>query len=135
MTDQQSKKSESQWKQKLTDEEYHVLREKGTEPPFSGEYVHYDKDGIYRCAACGAALFSSDSKYDSNSGWPSYWKPISKDAVKTQPDNSLLMHRTEILCGNCGSHLGHLFNDGPQPTGQRYCVNSVALDFDQNSEE
>jgi peptide-methionine (R)-S-oxide reductase len=123
-------KTEEEWKQKLTPEQYAVLREKGTEAPFSGKLLKETRDGVYRCAACGNALFSSDTKFDSGTGWPSFDEAIS-GATKLQEDNSYNMHRTEVVCANCGSHLGHLFNDGPTKTGKRYCLNSVCLDLEE----
>lgn len=121
---------EDEWRERLSEEEYRVLREKGTEPRFSGEFLENKADGTYVCAGCGAELFDSDTKYDSGSGWPSFYDAVDNDAIATRPDQSLGMNRTEILCARCGGHLGHLFDDGPNPTGMRYCVNSVSLDFD-----
>ena len=123
------KKSDKEWKEHLSAEQFHILREKGTEPPFSGKLYHNKENGMYYCAACGSALFKSDTKYDSGSGWPSFYEPVSKDAITEHTDSSHGMIRTEITCSNCGGHLGHVFPDGPQPSGQRYCVNSISLDF------
>ncbi len=122
-------KSEDEWKKELTPEQYKVLRKKGTERPFTGELLHNKEKGMYVCAGCGAALFDSDTKYDSGSGWPSFWQPAEKDNIEEKSDNSLFMRRTEVNCRQCGGHLGHVFDDGPQPTGQRYCINSMSLGF------
>ena len=122
-------KTDDEWKQVLTKEQYRVLREKGTESPDSGEYYRFHKDGVFLCAACGNELFSSDTKFESGTGWPSFWAVATPDSVDTAPDHSLDRERTEILCARCGGHLGHLFADGPDPTGMRYCVNSVSLKF------
>jgi peptide-methionine (R)-S-oxide reductase len=120
-------KSEEEWRQQLTPEQYRVMREKGTERPFTGEYEKTKDKGMYVCAACGNALFSSDTKYDSGSGWPSFYRPLSGESVRTEEDKSMFMNRTEVLCSRCDAHLGHVFDDGPQPTGERYCMNSVSL--------
>lgn len=122
-------KSEDQWREELGPEQYHILREKGTERPFTGKLYYNKETGVYRCAACGNELFTSDTKYESGSGWPSFFQPIAPDRVETHEDSSHGMRRTEITCARCGSHLGHVFPDGPRPTGLRYCVNSASLDF------
>lgn len=123
-------KPEEYWKEKLTPEQYHVLREKGTEAPFTGKYVDNHESGMYECAACGHELFSSDTKFESGSGWPSFDQPVNRENVELHDDSSLGMNRTEVICKNCGSHLGHVFNDGPkETTGQRYCINSCSLNF------
>ncbi len=122
-------KSEEEWRQQLTAEQFSVCRLKGTEPAFTGKYWDHHDPGVYRCVACGAELFDSEAKFDSGTGWPSFWEPIAADSVCTEPDTSHGMRRTEVACSRCGAHLGHVFSDGPKPTGQRYCLNSVSLDF------
>jgi peptide-methionine (R)-S-oxide reductase len=125
------KKTEEQWRAELTPEQYHVLREKGTERPFTGEYDHVFDSGTYHCAGCGAELFSSDAKYDSGCGWPAFSAPAAEDKVAEETDTSFGMVRTEVMCAACGGHLGHLFPDGPHPTGIRYCINSAALRLEE----
>jgi peptide-methionine (R)-S-oxide reductase len=129
-TTQKVHKTEEEWKRELTPDRYAVLRKGGTEAPFTGEYAFTKDDGIYRCAGCGAELFDSDTKFESGTGWPSFYEPKVRDAVELRSDRSLGMKRNEVVCRRCGGHLGHVFDDGPKPTGQRYCMNSCALSLD-----
>lgn len=132
MTEEQKiKKTDKEWKDVLTDKQYEILRQRGTELPFTGELLHNKEKGKYRCAGCGEELFPSDTKFDSGSGWPSFWAPIEDENIETRSDTTYGMRRTEILCRKCGGHLGHVFDDGPQPTGKRFCVNSAALKFEK----
>lgn len=124
-------KTETEWKKSLTPEQYHVLREKGTERAFTGKYADTHTAGVYKCAGCGNPLFSSETKFESGSGWPSFYEPLEQEAVATETDDKFGMTRTEVLCACCGGHLGHVFPDGPQPTGLRYCMNSAALDLEK----
>ena len=129
------KKTDEEWRRELTPEQYHVMREKGTERPFTGEYEKTKDAGTYVCAACGNPLFTSDTKYESGSGWPSFYRPASAESVRTEEDRSMFMSRTEVLCSRCDAHLGHVFDDGPQPTGERYCMNSVALKLEKEEKK
>jgi peptide-methionine (R)-S-oxide reductase len=130
-TESEIRKSEQEWRKELTPEQYHVLREKGTERAFTGATWNAHDPGTYICAGCGNPLFSSDTKFESGTGWPSFWKPLSEKSVSTEDDSSFFMRRTEVLCQKCGGHLGHVFDDGPQPTGQRYCMNSCAMKLEK----
>lgn len=133
-TDPDWKLTETEWKERLTSEEFEILRNKGTEPAFSGKYWNLKADGVYHCAGCGLALFASETKYKSGTGWPSFYAPVNSQNVAELPDNAFGWNRTEVVCARCGGHLGHVFSDGPKPTGLRYCLNSAALDFESAEE-
>ena len=136
MTEKQKvRKTEEEWRALLTPEQFHIMREKGTEGAFTGALVDNHDDGIYRCAACNSPLFTSDKKFDSGSGWPSFWLPVSGDAIEAHEDNAHGMRRIEVTCATCGAHLGHVFPDGPRPTGMRYCINSASLAFDKDAKQ
>jgi peptide-methionine (R)-S-oxide reductase len=124
-------KSDKDWKAQLSDEEFDICRMKATEPPFTGKYTYCKEDGIYRCTCCGNELFSSETKYDSGSGWPSFWEPINDTSIKYERDSSYGMMRVEVMCAKCDAHLGHVFDDGPKPTGNRFCINSASLKLDE----
>lgn len=128
------KRTKEEWKALLTPEQFHICREKGTEPPFSGEYYACKKEGIYKCTCCDHPLFDSKNKFDSGTGWPSFDKPMSEDSVDSKADNSVMMTRTEIICKNCDAHLGHVFDDGPDTTGKRYCINSLSLKLEEDTD-
>ena len=127
-------KTDKEWREELDPDRFHILREKGTERAFAGEYWNDHRPGVYRCAGCGSELFASDTKFDSRTGWPSFYEPIAPDAVEAEEDRAFFMSRTEVLCASCGGHLGHVFPDGPRPTGLRYCINSAALHLSPEGE-